>query len=172
MNTNSSEFFKEESLLTSLFLLDLLVSAIINLDFFLWKYDINSYQCGVFGLSFGLSSYPPLGPRSPEKLWCSGYFMCCLYTLTLSLNLVLHTPVSPMYSYKQPEQILKQMTLTLLQDIGAFNVNVLFTFLNVYFFGYWQWLTTFASQIWVLFNTYFFIAKFRFSQQFFKVRWL
>ena len=59
--------------------------------------------------------------------------MCCLYTLTLSLNLVLHTPVSPMYSYKQPEQILKQMTLTLLQDIGAFNVNVLFTFLNVYF---------------------------------------
>ena len=72
--------------------------------------------------------------------------MCCLYTLTLSLNLVLPTPVSPIYSCKKAEQIKTFMTLKLLQDIGVFNVNVLYTFLNVCFLdSNWHFLIPTAS---------------------------
>ena len=69
---------------------------------------------------------------STFNFWCFGCFMHCLYTVTQSLNLVLPTLISPKYSSKQPEQIKTKMTLKLLQDIRVFNVNVLFTFLNVY----------------------------------------
>ena len=63
-----------------------------------------------------------------EALVC---FICCLYTLTLSFNLVFPSPVSPIYSSKQPEEITTYMILKLMQSIGVFNVNVLFTFFNV-----------------------------------------
>ena len=68
---------------------------------------------------------------STFNCWCSGYFMCCLHTLTLYLNLVLPTPVSPIHSSKQPEQITTEMTLKLMQDIGEL-MWMFFTCLSVY----------------------------------------
>ena len=58
------------------------------------------------------------------------------------------------------------MTLKLLQDIGVLNVNVLFTFLNVYTLD-----SNNDSQHSHRISWYFLtpIAKFRFSQQLFKV---
>ena len=55
----------------------------------------------------------------------------CVFWPYLSLLFYLH-PFLHIYSSKQLEQITAKMTLKLLQDIGVFNVNVLFTFLNVY----------------------------------------
>ena len=65
------------------------------------------------------------------NFWCCGCFMCCLYTLVPCFNLSLSTPVSPLYSSKQPKQLMTYMTLKLLQYIRVFDVNILFTFLNV-----------------------------------------
>ena len=58
----------------------------------------------------------------PQILIVDALVVLCarLYTLTLSLNLVLPTPISPIYSFKQPEQMTAYMTLKLLQDVGGF----------------------------------------------------
>ena len=63
---------------------------------------------------------------------CSGWFMCYLYTVTLSINFALPPRVSALFFSKKSAQITIQMRLKLLQDLGAFNVNVLCRLFNVY----------------------------------------
>ena len=50
----------------------------------------------------------------------------------MSLNFVLLSPVSPIYSSLQLEQIKTYIRLELSQDIDVLSLNVLSTFLNLY----------------------------------------
>ena len=58
--------------------------------------------------------------------------MCYLFTVTLSINFALPPRVSALFFSKKSAQITIQMRLKLLQDLGAFNVNVLCRLFNVY----------------------------------------